>query len=134
MITCPDTDALATIGGVLSWDLSEALQHLQTCADCRARIDALQVTRSALAETETVEDATLARISAAIGAAARGERARRHTVERWGRASEALLAGISAPIVLLSSGIELGSAAAVLTFGLGAAFLIFGRRLRLYAV
>jgi hypothetical protein len=108
--------------------------NLQTCADCRARLDVLQVTRSAFMETEAVDDATIARISALVGAEAQSERAGSERARRWASAFEALLAGIAGPIVLISSDVEIGSAAAgVLTFALGAAFLVYGRRLRLYA-
>jgi hypothetical protein len=133
MRSCPETDAIVTIAEMLNWNVAAGLQHLQTCTDCRARIEALQLARAALTETETVDAATIARITAVVETEARNERARGHTAERWASALEAVLAGITAPLVLVSSNIELGSVAAgVLTFVLGAAFLVYGRRLRLY--
>jgi predicted anti-sigma-YlaC factor YlaD len=133
MRACPETDAIVTIARALDWDVAEGLRHLQACGECRATIDALQLTRSALAETEAIDDATLARISALVRAEARRERPRGLHVARWASIVEAVLAGVAAPIVLVSSGIELGSTATgALTSVLGAAFLLYGRRLRLY--
>lgn len=135
MRSCPDTDAIVTIADTLNWDVVEGLHHLQTCTDCRARIEALQLTRSALVETEAVADATVVRIAALVGAESRRERARGRTAQRWASALEAVLAGITAPIVLLASNIEIGSiTAGAATVALGAAFLVYGRRLGLYEV
>jgi hypothetical protein len=135
MRSCPDTDAIVTIADALSWDVADGLRHLQTCADCHAQLDALQLTRSVLSETETIDAATLERISASIGAEACMERARGRNAERWASALEAVLAGVAGPLVLVSSGIELGGiTSAAVTFALGAAFLVYGRKLRLYDV
>ena len=135
MRSCPDTDAVVTIADALSWDVADGLQHLLTCGDCRARLDALQLTRAALSETEAVDAATLANISAAIGAEAARERTRGRKAERWASALEAVLAGVTGPLVLASSGIDLGGITSVaVTFALGAAFLVYGRRLRLHDV
>ena len=60
------------------------------------------------------------------------DRARR--ADRWASALEAALAGVGAPLVLASSGIEIGSiAVGLVAAALGAALLLGGKRLRLYA-
>lgn len=131
---CPDTDAAVAIGAALGWDVANGLHHLQTCTVCRARMDLLQRTRSALAETAAVDAATLARISAALHAEADRERARQQAGALWVSTLEAVLAGVAAPVVLITSGMPIpGAAALLLTSGLGAALLLAGRRLRLHA-
>jgi hypothetical protein len=133
MGSCPDTDAIVTIAEALSWDVADGLQHVQECADCRARLEALQLTRAAFTALEAVDDATIASISAALGVEATRERTRARHAELWAGVFEAVLAGVAGPLVLVSSGIELGSiTAGALTFALGAAFFVYGRRLRLY--
>jgi predicted anti-sigma-YlaC factor YlaD len=134
MKECPDTDAIVTIADALEWDVVEGLRHLQTCDDCRARLDTLQVARAALSETQPVDAALLARVAHAVSVEAQDERERTRRTERRASALEALLAGVAAPVVLISSGFEIGSVAAgLLTCALGATLLIYGRRLRLYA-
>jgi predicted anti-sigma-YlaC factor YlaD len=133
MKECPDTDAIVSIADALDWDVAEGLHHLQTCDECRARIEALRSTRTALSETEPVDDAVLARIAGALHTEARAERTRARDAHRWASALETVLAAVAAPTVLVASGIEIGSmTACLLTGALGAAFLASGRRLRLY--
>jgi hypothetical protein len=125
---CPDTDAMVTIADAMNWEVAEGLRHLQTCEECRTRVEALQLTRAAFTEEEPVEAADVQRISAALGAAAHSERARAHAARRWADAIEAVMAGITAVILLVSGGIEIRSiSAALLGFALGATFLIVGR-------
>jgi predicted anti-sigma-YlaC factor YlaD len=134
MKTCPETDTIVTIGAALNWNVAAGLRHLQECADCRARIDALLAARRALAEASPLDEAIVFRIATALQEEARVERTRADTAQRWATALETLLAGIAAPIVLMSSGIEISSVATgVLTFALGAALLLYGRQLRLDA-
>jgi hypothetical protein len=75
----------------------------------------------------------LARISQTLSAAARDEQKRAHRSQRWASAAEAVLAAVGAPIVLVSSGVQIGSVAAgLLTCVLGATLLVYGRRLNLW--
>lgn len=134
MRECPDTDAIVTVAATLEWDVEEGLRHLTACADCRARIDTLLVTRSTLTEVEPLPDATLARIAGALATEARAERGCVRRTDRWANALEAALAAVAAPLLLASSGIEIGNLAAGVTAALlGAMLLIYGKRLRLYA-
>lgn len=134
MSECPDTDAITTIGSALNWNVQEELRHLQTCDDCRDRIDVLQATHAAFSAVEAIGDAVLARIPAALGAEARSERTRIRTTRRRAAVVEALLAGAAAPIALITSGVTIGSAAAgMLAIATGIVLMTFGRRLRVLA-
>ena len=134
MRECPDSDAIVSIADALDWEVAEGLQHLQTCADCRARIATLQAARSALLDAQPVEALVLDRITDALSEAAHHERVRARRTQRWASVAEAVLAGAAAPVVLVSGGVQIGSMAAVLLTGaLGSAFVVYGRRLRLYA-
>lgn len=134
MTRCPDTDALVAVGDALGWNINDGLQHLRSCETCRATLETLQLTRSALHDAEPVDDATLARITAALAAERRSERTRSRNTQRWTNTIEALLAGAAAPALLVSSGIEIGSVAVgLLTCALAAALVTWGRRLRLFA-
>ena len=134
MKECLDTDAIVTVAAALDWDVAEGLRHLTTCDDCRARIDTLRVTHAAMSEISAVPDDALARVTDAVRAEAREERGRTRRADRWASALEAALAGVGAPLVLASSGIEIGSTAVGLVAAvLGAALLLGGKRLRLYA-
>jgi hypothetical protein len=134
MKECLDTDAIVTVAAALDWDVAEGFRHLTTCDDCRARIDTLRFTHAAMSEVSAVPDAALARVADALRAEAREERGRTRRTVRWASALEVALAGVGAPLVLASSGIEIGSVAvALVTAALGAALLLYGRRLRLYA-
>ena len=87
-----------------------------------------------MSEVNAVPDAALARVADALRAKACEERGRSRRADRWAKALEAALAGLGAPLVLASSGIEIGSiAVGLVTAALGAALLLYGRRLRLYA-
>ena len=134
MKECLDTDAIVTVAAALDWDVAEGLRHLNTCDDCRARIDTLRVTLAAMSEVNAVPDASLARVADALRAEAREERARARRADRWASALEAALAAVGAPLVLASGGIEIGSTAVgLVAAALGAALLLYGKRLRLYA-
>jgi anti-sigma factor RsiW len=134
MRECPDTDAIITVAAALDWDVAEGLRHLKTCDDCRARLGALRVTRAAISEAEPVPEAALARVAEALRAEASEERGRSVRGDRWVSALEAALAAVGAPLVLATSGIEIGSIAAGLVAGaVGAGLLMYGKRLRLYA-
>lgn len=134
MKECLDTDAIVTVAAALDWDVAEGLRHLNTCDDCRARIDTLRFTHAAMTEVDAVPDAALARVADALRAEARVERARARRMDRWANGLEAALAGVGAPLVLVSSGIEIGSiAVGLVAAALGAALLLYGKRLQLYA-
>ena len=76
----------------------------------------------------------LARVADALKAEAREESAHARRMARWASALEAAFAGVGAPLVLASSGIEIGSiAVGLVAAALGAALLLYGKRLRLYA-
>lgn len=130
MRECLSTDAIVTIGDALSWEVTEGLRHLQICDECRTQMETLQLIRAAFAETEPIDAANFGRISEALRAAGRSERARMQRAQRWANLIEPMMAGITALFVLISSGIEIGSiGAGLLTFSLGAAFLTCGRML-----
>ena len=128
MNECPGTDAIIAVADALSWNVSDGLRHLQTCDECRARLEVLQLTRSGFMESEPVEPEVLQRISAALGAAAEAERERARERERWGSLAEAVLAGVAALIILVSSGIEIRDLTSlVAAFGGGAILMALGR-------
>ena len=134
MKECLDTDAIVTVAAALDWDVAEGLRHLNSCDDCRARIETLRVTHAAMSEVNAVPDAALARVADAVRAQAREERGRGRRAHRWASALEAALAAVGAPLVLASGGIEIGSTAVgLVAAALGAALLLYGKRLRLYA-
>jgi anti-sigma factor RsiW len=128
MSECLGTDAILAIGDALDWDISEGLRHLETCGECRTRLEALRLTRLAFVETEPVDPALVRRISAAVNAAARTEKNRARQRQRWVGAVEPLVAGLTGLIVLVSSGIQIESTAAgLLGFALGATLIVGGR-------
>ncbi|HUF27860.1 MAG TPA: hypothetical protein VMM18_12870 [Gemmatimonadaceae bacterium] len=130
MIECLDSDKLLTIGQALDWDVESGLRHLEHCDECRARLEGLRLTREALVETEDVEPEAIRRISAALSDAARIEKRDTGEPSRWASAIEPLVAGVTALVVLTSSGIRIASlAAGVLAFALGATLLLGGRKL-----
>jgi hypothetical protein len=132
MKLCPEADALVTIGGALEWDVDHGLRHLQSCADCRDRMQLLQSVHTAFAPEETLDEVTIARLEAAVQGAAHAEHAATQRTRRRVHVVEVLLAAVAAPVALLSSGIPIGSNAAVLaTAAMGAAFVAFGSRVRL---
>jgi predicted anti-sigma-YlaC factor YlaD len=134
MKECLDTDTIVNVAAALDWDVAEGLRHLNTCDDCRARIDTLRFTHAAMSEVNAAPDAALARVADALKAEAREESARARRMDRWASALEAALAGVGAPLVLASSGIQIGSiAVGFVAAALGAALLLYGKRLRLYA-
>ena len=128
MSGCLDTDAILAIGDALNWDVAEGLRHLDTCDDCRTQLEVLRLTRLGFSETEPVDAEVLRRISAALGEASRSERSRLGVRERVVHSIEAFMAGVTALIILVSSGIEIESiGAGVLGFVLGAALMMGGR-------
>jgi hypothetical protein len=130
MTGCLDTDAILAIGDALNWDVAEGLRHLDSCDDCRAQLDILRLTRVGFSETERVDTEVLRRISAALGQAARSERSRVRLRERVVHSIEVIMAGVTALIILVSSGIEIQSiGAGALGFTLGAALMAGGKTL-----
>jgi anti-sigma factor RsiW len=130
MNECPSADALVTIGDALNWDVAEGLRHLERCDECRAELEGMRLTRTALLESEAMDEAAIGRVTAAIGGAAREERGRSQLRRNWTSAAEPLVAGVAAVIVLMSSGIRVTSAAeALLAFSLGAVLMFGGTRL-----
>ena len=130
MSECLGTDALLAIGDALGWDVSAGLRHLETCGECRARLEALRLTRAAFGETEPIDPAVVRRISAAVSAAARTEKSRARQRRRWLGAVEPLMAGVTGLVVVVSSGIPIESiGAGLLAFALGATLVVGGRAL-----
>jgi hypothetical protein len=128
MSQCLSADAIIGIGDALNWDVAEGLQHLQTCEECGARLEVLRITRSGFVETEPVDGAVLRQISEAVGMAARHERQRARVRERWIQSIEALMAGVTALIILISSDVSIDSiGTAALAFLLGATLMVCGR-------
>jgi hypothetical protein len=123
-----DTDALIAIGEALDWDVPGGLRHLESCGDCRAELDALRLSRSALTEREEVPARVVNDITRAVSAAATVERRRVARKRDWIGVAEAVLAGLTALIVVISSGVEIENiAAAALAFALGATLMLLGR-------
>jgi anti-sigma factor RsiW len=128
MSECLGADAMIAIGDALNWDVAEGLRHLETCSECRTRLEGLRLTRLAFVETEPVDPAVVRRISAAVSAAARTERRRARQWQRWVGAIEPLVAGVTGLIILTSSGIPIESTTAgLLGFTLGATLMACGR-------
>jgi hypothetical protein len=116
------------IGEALDWNVAEGLQHLGSCEDCRAQLETLQLTRSVFVEAEPVDAAVLQRISAAVNAAAATELRATRTQGRATLWLEALLAGATGLIVLVSSGVPIDRpGTAALGFALGCALMVSGR-------
>ena len=127
MNACLSTDAIVAIGAALDWEIADGLRHLQTCDECREQLESLRLTRAGFADTEPVDPEVLQRISAALGTAARTERAQTEHRARWVAPIEGLLGGVAALIVLVSSGVRIDSpGAAALGFVLGAVMMTSG--------
>src|SRR5574341_153275 len=125
MSECPDTDTMVTIGEALNWRIADGIQHLQSCVDCRARIEALGITRARLMETEPVADPAAAKISALLHAELRREQICAQAGRRWAKLIEPFMAGISAVVIMGSSGIAIRSMLTVaVSFALGALLLV----------
>jgi hypothetical protein len=130
MRDCPETDAIVVIGKALDWKILEGIRHLETCEECREQIEALQLARTAFAPTEVVDPAVTKRVAAILGAAARNDRARAEHRKRWISFVEPIAAGITALLLLRSSGIHVESVtAAAIGFVLGALAITGGRAL-----
>jgi hypothetical protein len=130
MTGCPDTDAILTIGDALNWDVAEGLRHLDSCDECRTQLEVLRLTRVGFSEAEPVDAEVLRRISAALGAAARRERSQVRLRERVTYSIEVFMAGVTALIILVSTGIEIQSiGAGALWFAVGAALMAGGSAL-----
>lgn len=128
MTECLTADALLAIGDALDWNVADGLRHLDTCDECRAQLETMQLARASLTASEPVDDAVLRRISTAIDRAAAAERVDSNRHARWAFAIEVFVAGIAALVVLTSSGVHIQSfGAAVGGFTLGGALLIAGR-------
>jgi hypothetical protein len=128
MSRCPETDAILTIGDAFGWDVEEGLRHLQTCDDCRARIEVLRLAHAGLAETEPVDVAVLRNVTAAVGAAAARDRQRSRTAGVLAQWAEPVLAGVTALVIVTSSRVPVdGAGSALLAFALGIALLLAGR-------
>jgi hypothetical protein len=129
MSECLDADALLAIGHALDWRIEEGLIHFQTCADCRAQLETLQLTREGLLASTPVESETLRRVAAMLHDAGAREirdagRGTRHQV------AEACAAGVTALITLASIRAPLESpATAVIAFSLGAILMVAGTSL-----
>ena len=131
MKACPDIDAMVTIADALHWDVDEGLRHLQTCADCRARVHVLAATHAALSEEEHVDDVTLAQITSALSSASRSEQSAERRTERRLSVVEAILAAVAAPVALVSGGASADSVPALaIAAMLAATLLAIGTRLR----
>lgn len=125
---CPGTNDLITIAEALEWKVAEGLEHLQGCEDCRAQLATLQGARAALVDTEPIDAATVERLASALRAEAERERARAQFAHRWMNATEVVLAGMTAVVVLVSSGIRIGSVVTLLfSFAIGGTLLALGR-------
>jgi hypothetical protein len=109
MTKCLTTDELVTISDALGGNPAAGLQHLQMCGACREQIEDLAVIRTALSETEPVNDEILVRCAAVAGRGGTHEgRATPTGTSLVATAVEALLAGLTAPVAVISSGLQLG--------------------------
>lgn len=127
MSDCLDADATLAIGAALEWRVSEGLSHLDTCAECRARLELMQrIRRSVLASTP-VDTATVEEVCAALRRATRDDlpRARPHS---WiGQGVEACTAGVAGLFAVTVNGVSVDDpAVAVVAFTLGAVLMTAG--------
>jgi hypothetical protein len=128
MKDCLSTDAIVAIGQALDWNVMEGLHHLHSCEECGAQLETLKLAHSVFLEAETVGSDVLQRVTAAVSVAAAKEQRQAQRPERRALWWEAILAGVTALIVLVSSGVTIESPAAVaLGFTLGPVFLVSGR-------
>ncbi len=130
MTGCLDTDAKVAIGNALDWDVQEGLRHLEHCEDCQTELEVLRLARMGLLESAPVDAAVVRRVAGAVRGAAGAERQHALFRERWMRAGEAVVAGLTAVIIAISSNAPVDSVAALLVaFGSGAGLLLAGRAL-----
>ena len=124
---CLTTDELVTVNNALQGNVAAVLQHLQICGTCREQIEDMDVIRIALAETATVNDEILGRCAAVAGGdTAHEDFATPAATRIVANAAEALLAGLTAPVVVISSGMQMGATAAgALAVACGLAVLAF---------
>ena len=128
MKDCPGTDAILSIGDALEWDVPDRLHHLLTCEECRAEMDALRLTRDSLLQAAPIEPAVLDRITASVRESAGLERRRARVAVRGTAWVDAVIAGVAAPLVLMSSRVPIDDiGTVVLAFAMGAALMLVGR-------
>lgn len=117
MSDCLETNSLLTIAEALDWQTSAKLNHLQTCANCRAALDMLQRLREELHADDVVPPAVIQQTQMALQQAA--GRTHMWTVLEPG------IAGLTAVLILRSSGIQVDSPlVAAVGFVMGAALAI----------
>jgi hypothetical protein len=128
MNECPDTDTVVTIGNSLNWKVADGMRHLQTCDECRTQIKILETMHSAFTEIEEVDETVYNRIDKYLHSEARNERKWIRMTQRRVNKLETVMAGITALVVLASSGITPGSILIWVTgFFLGAAMVAVGK-------
>jgi hypothetical protein len=104
MKACPYTDQLVTVLQALEWQGEDGLRHLLSCGHCRERMALVRDTHAALAQTEPLEETAVAGVLAALRAEQSRQQQLRAMPARWGVLAEAMLAALTIPAVLLTSG------------------------------
>ena len=108
MNDCMGTDALASIAAALEWKLDAGLEHLRTCAECRTRLAVMVSIHQAVALEIDVPEKTLTSIGQAIKRESDLERGRSRNIEVFVKGAEALLAGVTAVVAVISARVDLG--------------------------
>ena len=118
------TDAIVGLGAAVDWNLADALRHLEMCDDCREQLELLRLARAGLTESEAVDAVVLRRIQASLHDAAGTDRIRRPSRDGLYKGAEVLLAGLTAVVIAMWSGIDVDTAGAAAGAFLVAALVV----------
>jgi hypothetical protein len=128
MRDCFHPDDLVAVSDVFGPDIDAALSHLRDCSICLANLLTFVEVRHALGEKQSVDEAALTSVLSAL----RAERAAERMIAKSPRAAlaaEAVLAALTGPTLLYTSGARVDPPSAVVFAAVCAAGVLVARRL-----
>lgn len=128
MRDCFDPDELVTLSDVLEPDIQTALSHLQDCSSCQTHLRTLVALRQALGGRHAIANPALESVLATLRAERSAERAIRES-PRTALAAEAVLAALTGPAVMYTSGVSADLPSAIVFAAVCAAGVLTSRRL-----
>jgi anti-sigma factor RsiW len=128
MRDCFHPDDLVALSEVLGPDVHAALSHLEDCSTCQAHMRTVVEVRQALGERQSVDEAALKSVLSALRAERTAERGIAGS-PRAAQAAEAVLAALTGPTLLYTSGVSVDPPSAVMFAAVCAAGVLVARRL-----